>query len=127
MDSLGDAHVIRLEIPRATPSRNATHHRHWRVAYREKKLWTQEIHVALRQQMHSSGRYQLQKPARIRLTIERTGQRLLDQDNLVGGFKSLLDAMKALQLIVDDDPAHLELIAKQSKGTPRTVITLEAA
>lgn len=119
--------MIVLEIPRATPSLNATRWRHWRVAHREKSLWLQEVHFALCQYMNTVGRYELETPDRARLTIERHGQRLLDQDNLIGGFKSLIDALKVSRLIIDDDPAHLELVPRQMKGTPRTVITVEAA
>lgn len=113
--------MIILEIPRATPSRNATFHKHWLASYREKKLWAWEVRLAL------SGRRPMAFTGRARVTIERRSRRLLDPDNLVGGFKSLLDALKAERIIADDSAAHIDLVPKQTKGEPRTVVTVEAA
>jgi hypothetical protein len=115
--------MIQLEIPRATPSMNATHHKHWRVMYAQKKLWEQEIWAA-GVQARECAIYLV--PIRSKVTIERYG-RMLDADNFVGGLKSVIDGLKSNGFIVDDAPEHLELVATQHKGTPRTVIRIEAA
>lgn len=94
------------------------------VAYREKQLWNWEVHLALRSIQYIS---QPSRPGKAKVTIERHGHKLLDPDNLVGGFKALIDGLKVARLIVDDSPAHLELVAKQAKGKPRTIVTVEAA
>lgn len=114
--------MITLDIPRATPSMNVTHHKHWRVMHQQKKLWAQEIWVAAAQ----GHRVPEKAPERAKVTVTRYG-RLLDPDNFIGGLKSVLDGLKAEGLILDDNAKHLELIATQQKGAPRTVITIEAA
>lgn len=115
---------IVLDVPRATPSMNATRWKHWRVAYREKKLWRTEIHYALKAAM--KGRPVNPAPARARVTIERYG-RALDPDNFVGGLKAVLDSLREEGLILNDTPKALELVPMQFPGAPRTVITVEEA
>jgi len=114
--------VIVLDIPRATPSMNATRWKHWRVAYNEKKLWREEIHYA---RLHAGCRNP-PKYSRARVTVERYGRKL-DIDNFIGGLKAVLDSLRLEGLIADDSEAHLELVPRQFKGAPRTVITVEAA
>ncbi len=117
--------MITLTIPRATPSGNATHHKHWRASYDQKQLWTHEIWVALVQAMAGRG-LPLEPPQKAQVTITRYG-RILDIDNAYAGLKSILDSLKAHRLIADDDAGHLQLKFRQEKGTPRTVITIEDA
>lgn len=63
-------------------------------------------------------------PAIVR--IVRYGANLLDEDNLRGGMKPVIDALKAVGLIVDDSPRHITLITDQfvSKGRC-TVISVD--
>lgn len=65
-----------------------------------------------------------------RVTITRVfghRQRPFDQDNLAGGCKGLIDAMKGI-LIKDDNPNHAEFHFKQVKGQRgHTVIEVEDA
>lgn len=111
-----------LDIPRASPSMNATRWRHWRVAYREKKLWQLEVRVARLKARNVPDT----PPKRARVTIERYG-RALDPDNFVGGLKSVIDSLRNEGLIADDTNDTLELVSKQFPGRPRTVITVEPA
>lgn len=116
--------MITLNIPRATPSQNATHHKHWRACFDQRKLWEHEIWVAKLQFL--GGRGLPDPPLRARVTLTRYGRRL-DVTNFMGGLKAPIDALKLQGLIVDDDEKHLELIATQEKGTPRTVIVITDA
>jgi Holliday junction resolvase RusA-like endonuclease len=115
--------VIVLDIPRATPSLNATRYKHWRVAQREKELWHQEVRVARMQ----GGYHGVKPPQKARVTIERYGPRTLDVDNFIAGLKGLLDALRRENLIRDDTADCLELVPRQFRGSPRTVVTVEAA
>lgn len=115
--------MITLEIPRATPSMNATHHKHWRAMHAQKTLWAQEVWAAYVMQVK---RRLAAPPWRAKVTIERYG-RALDVDNYIGGLKSVIDALKSIRLITDDDAEHLDLVATQHKGKPRTVIRIEPA
>lgn len=114
--------MIILDIPRATPSLNATRYRHWRVAHAEKQLWRTEIRVA----RLNAGCRDPKPPQRARVTIERYGC-TLDVDNFVGGLKAIIDSLRYEKLICDDNADSLELVPRQFAGKPRTVITVEAA
>lgn len=64
-----------------------------------------------------------------RIHILRVGKRLLDRDNLYGGCKPLLDAIRYLRLLVDDRPEYLDLTVTQRKTAkgepPHTYIEIE--
>lgn len=47
--------------------------------------------------------------------ITRCGVRLLDADNLCGGTKPLVDALRYARYIPDDDPGSIQLIVTQRK------------
>lgn len=54
---------------------------------------------------------------------------LVDKDNLIGGMKPLIDALRDRQLIFDDDDSHLELlevklIKVKSKAETKTDILI---
>ena len=53
---------------------------------------------------------------RVRITrVWGKGERAFDVDNLIGGCKSLVDAMK-VWLIIDDSPGKCNIVYKQVKG-----------
>tara|TARA_Y100001963_G_scaffold159563_1_gene263782 strand:- start:2581 stop:2946 length:366 start_codon:yes stop_codon:yes gene_type:complete len=51
------------------------------------------------------------------LEIVSWRKRLLDYDNLVGGCKQLIDAMKHAGFIYDDSPQYIKLMIKQVKNS----------
>jgi hypothetical protein len=92
----------------------------WRYA-KERDAWTWLVRAAkLRHRITpATGR------RRITLTrIYARGQRELDPDNLKGGTKSLVDAIKREGLLVDDTREWLELHHAQEPGTERAVRVL---
>lgn len=110
---------IVLTVPKASPSLNATTRQHWRVYYRQKKLWEKLLWVAKAE----AGIYGMPMFEYANVRICRYGAKLLDPDNLVGGMKPLIDSLKALGIIVDDSPAHMSLSVMQGTDTNhRTVI-----
>jgi Holliday junction resolvase RusA-like endonuclease len=114
--------IITLTIPQASPSLNSTTRRHWRVYYRQKKLWQTLIMVAKSQ----AGVYGRPLFERAKVNIERHGVKLCDVDNLIGGTKVCTDSLRALGLIVDDSPWHIELtVTQRISKEPKTVITIE--
>jgi Holliday junction resolvase RusA-like endonuclease len=52
--------------------------------------------------------------------IYHSRRHVQDRDNLYARCKCLVDALKGL-LLVDDDPAHLELVVRQQLGKERGV------
>ena len=74
--------------------------------------------------------YALKEKKKMRITYQRHGCRILDQDNYIGGTKPLTDAIKDLGLIVDDSPEWCELIFLsqvkiQEKNMERTTVRIE--
>ena len=63
------------------------------------------------------------RSGRIVVCITRCGSRLLDADNLCGGVKYLLDALRYEGVIPEDNPQAIRLVvrqlkvAKQDRGT----------
>jgi Holliday junction resolvase RusA-like endonuclease len=67
-----------------------------------------------------------QAPDKARVTITQFRKRLLDTDNLWAWVKPLVDGLEDWQLLVDDSPAHCELVVRQAVAkTPRTEVTIE--
>jgi len=66
-------------------------------------------------------------PQRAHLCLTRFGRRLLDEDNLHGGAKPLIDCLKEAGLIHDDSPRWIDLEVKQElapAGQERTEIEI---
>lgn len=125
-----------LRIPWPTPSLNDPGVRQ-RWAYKTTKArWLRRVADAWFEAKAAAGRGPViwVKPprCRVRVTIERFGrmENALDLDNLMGGYKCVLDALRALQLIDEDRHAAIDLVARQPKNPYRlpamwTQITLE--
>lgn len=114
---------IRISIPTPTPSLNETQRLHPMAYHRLGKQWQTAIRMLAPKQLETA-------TGRRRVVIERRSTRELDQDNLVGGAKVVIDALKKLGFILDDNPANLDLEVVQArceKGErPSTVITIAA-
>lgn len=111
--------MFRTEIPMATPSLNKVKRMHFH-AYR--KLREQYENILRSRMTDIDVAYGLR-----RVDIIRFGSRELDHDNLVGGCKPLVDALKRCGLIVDDSPRHVRINYEQRKSPrkeARTVVTV---
>lgn len=102
---------------------------HWAVKRRLRKNLAWEIIWA------TSTTERKAEPGRMRVSIEiwrapkpgRKMTRRLDPDNLVGGCKILIDAMRDAGLLKNDSPRWLDLdkpIQHLAKENPRTTITI---
>jgi len=66
-----------------------------------------------------------QAPDKARVTIVQFRKRLLDEDNLWASVKPIVDGLEDWQLLVDDSPAHCELVVRQEIAkVPRTEISV---
>lgn len=73
---------------------------------------------------------QLDAPkSRVRVTLESYACHPLDHDNLAGGCKAAIDALRYEGLLQEDDPANMELFLKsyrvRERQHERLEITLE--
>jgi len=97
--------TIKITIGVPSPSANEWTYKHWRAYSRIKKRW-----LALLSQAWLPQRLHLSEPLpRVILAVERRSIRLLDEDNLVGGLKPIIDGLRTLGIIVDDAPGVLSL------------------
>lgn len=113
-----------LRVPIPTPSLNTIQGKHWAIVQATKKNMALAVMCAL-----SSGPKVPVAAGKRRLTIVRHGKGLLDSDNLAGGCKGLIDALKHRGLVIDDDPEHLEVTFHQVlvKSDPHTIVRIEEA
>lgn len=117
-----------LQVPEATPSLNAFANRRSVYCYqRLRGHWERQLLDAWYIARSTSTRLVgFVPPDRARLTVHRYASRALDPDNLVGGLKPVIDALRRLTLIADDDPASLTLeVLPMRAPAPATVLVLE--
>lgn len=104
---------IILVIPEATPSLNKFSHAHWRVEHAAAKRWSKMLWA----EAQNIG------------ATKAAGKRKLDEDNFIGGLKScVIDGLRKLGLLVNDDAENMQLECKQfaaASQQPYTIIKLE--
>lgn len=119
--------MITLTIPELSPSLNKTLRLgHWSQHHKHRRHWAMLVLVA-----KSEARiWAVPLLKRAKVIIERRGGRVMDQDNLVGGAKAIVDSLKDCGFIVDDKPKNVELDVRQYPGgkdaTKQTIIRIEA-
>jgi hypothetical protein len=85
-----------------TPSPNQWTFKSWREYHRIKSGWLKRIHTAA---IRHTGAGLFGPPLQTcSLEIERLGIRLLDEDNLTGGLKPIIDGLVKLGFMADDTP-----------------------
>ena len=113
-----------LKIDLQIESRNKFEGWHWRKKNRHSKVWESHIWAACNGKVPKA-------IGPMEVKIKSFRERLLDEDNLSGGCKGILDAMKRLGIIVNDDPKSVkvsygqEIIRKRDKIKPHTLIEFE--
>ncbi len=114
---------ITLTIPMRIWSQNQSDRAHWAKRLKVKKDWRRMICLLL---LSSGPRRRPTEHRTVYITSYRT--HLLDQMNLIGGAKSLADAMVELHLLRDDCPTYATFVFRQEKckrDDERTVIEIE--
>lgn len=110
--------TLSLTLPFATPTLNRLLRMHWAERRRLGKQCELWVSVAARQAAtpRAQGRRWVE--------ITRHGPRLLDDDNLRGGCKPVLDALRYAGLIADDSPDLVSVGYRQviDRVEPRTTV-----
>jgi len=119
---------LEITVPVPTPSSNQWVWKHW-SAYRDiKKDWLKRLHAA---SVHHCGLGLFGKSIEnASLTIERFGLRELDEDNLKGGVKPVIDSLIQLGFLANDTPdviQHMDVYqtivdTRAAQGTRITLI-----
>lgn len=134
-------HVVNLVLPIVTPSQNETRAWHWSKVHRHNN----ELILVLRSAVNKAGgRHRMpnrfvpqQKPstqarvatgraAHVHVHVHSFRHATLDQGNLVGGCKGLIDALVKEGFLVDDSPAWVTEAYDQQidRKNKKTVLTL---
>lgn len=113
--------MIEFTIPEVAPSLNRLLRMHWRTRRRLLKKWEWAIFAEV---YRLGGPIAVKQVGRVAVRITRRGRKTLDQDNLHGAAKIILDALKASKVIEDDSPAHIELTCEQESGSPQTTVRI---
>ena len=98
----GEVRQWALRVNADLPSQNVWDRSGWQAKHRIKGIWKMFLRGA-------PGFLKV-PPAtgKRRLTIERHGRGTLDDSNIIGGAKGIIDDLVQLKLLVDDKPAFLE-------------------
>lgn len=107
--------MLTLRIPFEIPSQNATERRHWTRRAKEKDV----LVAMLRFAQATAGDELIRPPAARRMVFITAYRRKLitDHANLVGGCKTLIDALVALGLLHDDSDQFM--VARYAQGRCR--------
>jgi hypothetical protein len=114
--------TLTLTIYRATPSLNEFHNIRRSNAWKYRSLraaWHRAIESALLEARSESRRpLAWPRPPHERVTVQITryapAHHWLDPDNLTGGLKPVLDALKAHELVANDTAKDIALEARQA-------------
>lgn len=110
--------MIRLgPFPVKIDSLNKRLTRHWSRNYRDGKA-LQAIIGAFINRYSLKVHFQEKRKRRVKFVSLRS--RMLDTDNLIGGFKGVRDAIKRLGVIVDDSPKWLDALYEQRPAKKET-------
>jgi len=91
-----------ITVPVPTNSTNEWVRAHWKKYHTIKTEWYKRLHWAT---IQNRGKAKFGDPIQnASLTIERRGLKLLDEDNLIGGVKPVIDALVKLGFLEDDTP-----------------------
>lgn len=97
--------VADLILPFSSPSQNELQKWHWSM----RRRFRQQVQIMIRMGLSADGISLSESPQKKRrLEVTRVGHRILDVDNLIGGCKPIVDALKMEFLIQDDSPKWLE-------------------
>jgi hypothetical protein len=125
-------HVVQVTTMMGIKSQNEWNWKPWYVYDSHKRKWFQSLAFAFIQQSNLEstlmGRWKCGQDKDLFRFVKVVSyrKRLLDEGNLVGGAKPILDFLVQHDYLVDDDPKHCKVsyIQKVDTKNPRTVITI---
>lgn len=87
-------YTLTFTLPGLPPTLNSRGH--WRKRHRLNLLWQSMVAKAV------AGQHPRKPLKKARLTLTRVSWRSMDRDNLVSGFKSIIDGMVNVGILEDD-------------------------
>jgi len=125
-----DAMSCTICVPLVPPSGNVLRrkYRHWAAYSQLKATWKRTIWALVSQKDRSwlEAMCEARKPMRVEICISHG--RKYDTDNAYAGVKPLLDGLRELKFLYQDDPQHLSLkVTQENNNTNETRIFLSEA
>lgn len=99
---------LKIVVPDLTPTNNVLLRMHWRRRQALNRDWVWLIKAALLCNNIDLKKFSFGKRRHVHIMSYR--KKLVDDDNLIGGTKSLIDSLVANKILIDDDPEHLTLV-----------------
>jgi hypothetical protein len=117
---------VKIIMPILTPTANELNRLRWARNWKAIKQMKHDYFNLLLLCGAHEEIYRARPREKRRVTFCSFRPRLLDSDNLAGGFKYLRDTLESMGLIYRDSPRYLEASYKQETGQPvRTEILIE--
>lgn len=119
---------VKITVPRSTESNNELKrkYRNQHVYRKLRESWQRDIYILTKKQDVRDLRAHVDLQTRVKVSIHTLRSKLLDRDNLFGGIKPCLDAIKNLGFIVDDREEFCLLDVTQERNPGKfTFITIE--
>jgi Holliday junction resolvase RusA-like endonuclease len=98
------------------PTLNISIRSHWSKTHKQKKQWTWII----RHCMDKANIKRASEDMSYLLLLTSYRKRMMDQDNLYGSHKWMIDALRGAGFIYDDDLGHCQMVVRQEKATKKT-------
>lgn len=119
----GQDKAVTLTVTEVVPSLNKLLRMHWSARRKLIKKWQWLLWL----EISRAGGLDTFPKGKVEVRITRSSYHALDQDNLNGSAKIVLDALKINRVIPDDSPHHIALICDQDSGRPSTRIQVSAS
>ena len=112
--------MTEFKISEIIPSQNITDREHWAARKRRNKKFREQIALAILLKFKKKERDLIfSKPKNMLVNIHsQRKRRILDDANLRGGSKGLVDSLVRLGLIFDDDDKYVSIEYTQDTGKP---------
>ena len=112
--------MVNLSISEVVPSQNTTDREHWTTTRKRNKRYRDQLAIALLFGYKKKERDIIKSsPKGMLVTIHsQRKRRILDDANLRGGCKGLVDSLVRLGFIYDDDDEYVKIEYTQAVGKP---------
>jgi len=120
--------VITFSVSALPPLKNALRGRHWSAGYQAKQEWSWLLKAAATKEDARILRAWTDMGCKVIVETHIQTPKLYDEDNLGSCGNVCLDALKWIQFIFDDNPAHLQFEKPtQSIGPKRITFKIRKA
>jgi hypothetical protein len=108
---------VTLDIPMAPPLPNRLRGVHWSVKAKARREWQNAVDLALLEAGWRRAQGPLDHPT---VTLTRISAAAPDPDNVMAGWKPLIDALVVAGVMIDDSADAYTLVSRWEKGPKKS-------